>query len=162
MVKGAYILMDDGREQMVELITSQQVVNGEFYNSLSQYSPMLAKMMLDKFKDYLNDQYFTPMERQTLLMKFFESQENIDVVKEILEFIQKCETKEDYTKIVMEYMFHNSEDIIKANLAKVDGTHLYQKKQKNKLKIQDPTNDFVQNLVEITKNIIDGNDEGMW
>ena len=59
-------------------------------------------------------------------------------------------------------MFHNSEDIIKANLAKVDGTHLYQKKQKNKLKIQDPTNDFVQNLVEITKNIIDGNDEGMW
>ena len=76
--------MDDGREQMVELITSQQVVNGEFYNSLSQYSPMLAKMMLDKFKDYLNDQYFTPMERQTLLMKFFESQENIDVVKEIL------------------------------------------------------------------------------
>lgn len=154
--------MDDGREQMVELITSQQVVNGEFYNSLSQYSPMLAKMMLDKFKDYLNDQYFTPMERQTLLMKFFESQENIDVVKEILEFIQKCETKEDYTKIVMEYMFHNSEDIIKANLAKVDGTHLYQKKQKNKLKIQDPTNDFVQNLVEITKNIIDGNDEGMW
>lgn len=154
--------MDDGREQMVELITSQQVVNGEFYNSLSQYSPMLAKMMLDKFKDYLNDRYFTSMERQTLLMKFFESQENIDVIKEILEYIQKCETSEDYTKIVMEYMFHNSEDIIKANLAKVDGTHLYQKKQKNKLKIQDPTNDFVQNLVEITKNIIDGNDEGMW
>lgn len=156
MDKGTYILNED-REQMVEFVTSQQVVNGEFYSSLTQYSPMLAKMMLDKFKDFLNDSYFTSMERQTLLMKFFENHDNIDIIKEILEFIQKCERKEDYTKIVMEYMYHNSEDIIKANLAKVDGVHLYEKKQKNKIKIKDPTDDFVQNLLEITKNFLDGN-----
>lgn len=154
--------MDENREQMVELITSQQVVNGEFYNSLTQFSPMLAKMMLDKFKDYLNDEYFTPMERQTLLMKFFENQENIDITKEILEYIQKCDTKNDYTKIVMEYLYHNSEDIIKANLAKVDGVQLYQNRPEEKLKLKDPTDEFIQNLVDITKNLIDGNDGNLW
>jgi hypothetical protein len=153
--------MDNEREKLIELVTSQQVVNAEFYNALRESTPMLSKLMLEKFKNFLNDEYFTDLERQTMLMKFLESQDDIDVVKEILSHTEKCDCKDDYTKIIMEWTFHNSEDIVKQNLAKVDGAMLYGKKSRQ-TKIEKPadiTEAVLQGLIEITSHLIDEGDD---
>ena len=120
------------RNKLVELMASQQVVNAEFYNSLIQQNPVLAKLMLDKFKTFLDDDYFTDLERQTLLIKFFEEQTDSDLQKEILLHIENCECKEDYTKIILEWAFHNSDLIRQNNLAKYDGASLCSDKQRTK------------------------------
>ena len=149
------------REKLVELVTSQQVVNAEFYNALRQSTPLLSKLMMDKFKNFLNDQYFTDIERQTMLMKFLETQNDIDVIKDILSHIQNCECKDDYTKIIMEWTFHNSENIVKQNLAKVDGSMLYGKKSRQ-TKIETPsdiTETVLDGLIEITSQLIEGDDD---
>ena len=150
------------REKLVELVTSQQVVNAEFYNALRQSTPLLSKLMMDKFKNFLNDQYFTDIERQTMLMKFLESQTDIDVIKEILIHTEKCDCKDDYTKIIMEWTYHNSENIVKQNLAKVDGSMLYGKKSRQtKLeKPSDMTEAVLEGLLEITSQLIEGDDNG--
>ena len=119
------------REKSIEFLISQQVVNAEFYNTVCQQVPLLSKFMMDKFKSFLSDTYFTDLERQTMLMQFFEKQTNIDIIKEIVDYVQGCECKDDYTKVVLEWSYHNSEKIIKSNLAKVDGAFLYGKKRKN-------------------------------
>ena len=149
------------REKLVELVTSQQVVNAEFYNALRQSTPLLSKLMMDKFKNFLNDQYFTDIERQTMLMKFLETQTDIDVIKEILSHTQNCECKDDYIKIIMEWTFHNSENIVKQNLAKVDGSMLYGKKSRQ-TKIETPsdiTETVLDGLIEITSQLIEGDDD---
>lgn len=148
--------MDEGREQLIELTTSQQVTNAEFFNSLSDSCPMLAKLMLDKFKKFLTDSFFTDLERQTMLMKFFEDQTNIDLIKEIITFLENSEFKEDYIKIIMEWTYHNSENIIKQNLAKVDGSGLCQKKEKKqKLDYIKPTDEFIEVLIQLTTDLLD-------
>jgi len=157
--------MED-RAKLVELITSQQVVNAEFYNSLRVHTPLLSKLMMDKFKHFLNDEYWTDLERQTMLMKFLEDQSDIEVIKEILEYTQGCDRKDDYTKIIMEWTFHNSEKIIKSNLAKVDGSALCGKKQKtNKLSTpSDLTETVMEGLIALTAELLgedldDGNEK---
>ena len=149
------------REKLIEMITSQQVVNAELYNPLCQNAPLLSKMMLDKFKAFLNDNYFTDIERQTMLMTFFEKQTNLEIIREILKYIQTCDLKDDYTKIIMEWSYHNSEDIVKQNLAKVDGSKLYDLKPKqDKLeKPVDLTEDFIQNLLDLTAELLDNGGE---
>lgn len=151
------------RDKAIELLTSHQVASAEFYNALRISSPMLSKLMMDKFKAFLNDTYFTDIERQTMLMKFFEEQTNNDVLQEVLTHIQECECKDDYTKLIMEWMYHNSDEIIRRNLAKVDGVGLCDYKQKKKLvKPAELTEDFIKGLIELTAQIdepLDGDEE---
>lgn len=140
----------------MELMASQQVVNAEFYNSLCQQNPILSKLMWEKFKLFLEDDYFTDLERQTILIKFFEEQTNLELTKEILSHVQSCECKEDYTKIVLEWAFHNSDLIKQNNLAKVDGVGLCMGKQKTK-KLQKPadlTDELMDNILSLTLNMM--------
>ena len=140
----------------MELMASQQVVNAEFYNSLCQQNPMLSKLMWDKFKTFLDDDYFTDLERQTMLIKFFEEQTDLNLTEEILSHVQNCECKEDYTKIILEWSFHNSENIKQSNLAKVDGAALCSSKQRAK-KLQKPadlTNEVMDNILALTLNML--------
>lgn len=144
------------REKLMELMASQQVVNAEFYNSLCQQNPMLSKLMWDKFKNFLEDDYFTDLERQTMLIKFFEEQTDLNLTEEILSHVQNCECKEDYTKIILEWAFHNSENIKQSNLAKVDGAALCNNKQRVK-KLQKPadlTDEVMENILSLTLNMI--------
>ena len=95
-------------------------------------------------------------------MKFLETQNDIDVIKDILSHTQNCECKDDYTKIIMEWTFHNSENIVKQNLAKVDGSMLYGKKSRQ-TKIETPsdlTETVLDGLIEITSQLIEGDDDG--
>ena len=159
MVKGAYILND--REQMIELVISQQVVTADFYNSIKNASPPLAKMMLDKFKEFLKDDYFTSFERQSLLMQFFEEHNNLDTIEEVLNSINDSEQKEDYTKVIMEWTYAKSDDIRRQNLAKVDGKYLCDAKSPKTVKLQKPNaaKEFIQKLVDLSLNE-DGDDYG--
>lgn len=147
--------MED-REKIIELVTSQQVTNAEFFNAVKESTPLLAELMMDKFKSFLNDPYFTDLERQTTLMKYFEEQKDTESIKDILSFLEESPCKDDYTKIIMEWTYHNSEDIVKRNLARFDGAGLYGKKPKyNKLeKPVEITEEVLQNLVENVLNIM--------
>lgn len=153
--------MGKEREKLVELVASQQVVNAELYNSVKQQTPLLSKLMLDKFKNFLNDKYFTDIERQTMLMTFFEEHTDIDLVQDILKYVEDCECKDDYTKIIMEWTYHNSEDIVKKNLAKVDGASLCDvKKKSNKLSIPNKATDtLLQGIFDLTINLLDNDDD---
>lgn len=132
------------RDKLIELMASQQIINAEFCNNLHKQNPLLFNLMWEKFKAFLTDSYFTDFERQTVLIKFFQEQTDIDLAKEIISHIENSEQKDDYTKVILEWSYHNSELIKQKNLAKVDGVGLCGSKQKiTKLKKPDDLTDAV-------------------
>ena len=148
--------MDD-RKKLIELITSQQVTNAEFYNQLCKSTPLLSKLMMDKFKQFLDDTYFTDLERQTMFMTFLEKQTNIDIIQEVLDHVQNCDCKDDYTQVIMEWTYHNSDSIVQRNLEKVDGAGLYgRRKRVNKLvKPETLTDQVLEDMIALTTDLID-------
>jgi len=148
--------MDEEREQLIEVITSTQVANAELFTGIRKESPMLAKFMLDKFKQFLGDTNLTSMERQTILMKFFEEHKDYELLSEIIQHIDTLECKGDYTKIIMEWTFHNSENIVKSNLAKVDGAMLALTKEKEEIKpkLVKGSDDFINQLIQLTMDAL--------
>lgn len=136
MVKGAYILMEDDRELTFQFLVASQVVDVEVYDAIMAQSPLLASLMMKKFKQFLDNKYFTPIERQTILIQFLEAKYPYEIISDVLNYLNTCSTLEDYTTIIMEWTFHNSELIISQNLAKYDGELLCCKKPKRKRKVQ--------------------------
>ena len=132
MVKGSHILMDQDREQLIQIVTSTQLVNTDVYNEVKQQNPMLAKFMLDKFKALLNNSDITDIERQTLFIRFLETQQDYSVIKDILSYIDTCELKLDYSAIIMEWTYHNTDLIIQNNLKSVDAVGLCEKRNPQK------------------------------
>ena len=65
-------------------------------------------------------------------MKFLMEQTNYDVVHEVMEYIDGCDLKKDYSVIVMEWTLHNSQDIMEQVLQTCDGVDLIQPIHKNK------------------------------
>ena len=145
--------MDEEREQLIEVITSTQVADSKLFNGIRKESPLLARFMLDKFKQFLGDCNLTSMERQTILMKFFEEHKDYELLSEIIQHIDTLECKDDYTKIIMEWTFHNSENIVKSNLAKCDGAMLALRKEPEepkKLNNKKETEDFINSIISVT------------
>lgn len=125
MVKGSYILMDEKRQQEIELITSLQVATSKIFDVVRRENPLLAKFMMDKFKSFLNKNCFEAIERQSVLIQFLQDQADLTVVHEVLEFIDTaCELKQDYFEIILEWTFHNGDSIRKFYLSKYDGVPL--------------------------------------
>ena len=119
--------MDNDREQLIEIMTAAQVCNKALYEVILQQSPLLAKFMMDKFKAFLNDEYITDIERQTLFMKFLQSHDNYEIIRDVLEFVQnECDLNSDYTQVIMEWTYHNSESLLYQSLDKYDGRELAQ------------------------------------
>lgn len=147
--------MDDEREQLVEITTAQQVINAEFYNALKRDYPMLAQLMWEKFKNFLNDSYFTDIERQTILMKFFEEQKDLDLIQDIIKFAKECDLKDDYTKIIMEWTYNNSDIIIREALKSVDGLGFFDKKEPTKATLKNipDSNEFLKMLMDALSNL---------
>lgn len=159
--------MDEEREQLIEVITSTQVADSKLFNGIRKESPMLASFMLDKFKQFLGDVNLTSMERQTILMKFFEEHKDYELLSEIIQHIDTLECKDDYIKIIMEWTFHNSENIVKCNLAKCDGAMLAlskDDKEPKKISNKKQTEDFINSIISVTleamQNGIDNGDDG--
>lgn len=156
--------MAEDREKTLELITATQVAMAKLYYTIMEENPLLAKLMMDKLKSFLNNDYFATMERQTILMRFLEEHTNMDVINEVLQFIDKCELKQDYYTIITEWTFHNSENIIQHNLAKYDGSLLCVSRKNKQPQFKaieiDGTDQFVQAILQITQDLLLDDDDG--
>lgn len=143
------------RDKLIELMIANQVTDAKLYNSFVQQSPMLANLMMRKFKLFLDDAYFTDIERQTMLMKFLEEHIGSDAITEVIEHAQNSELKSDYATILMEWMFHNSESIIDKSLACVDGVGLCAKlpKQTTLQALPELTDELLDEILKITKQV---------
>ena len=124
--------MDEGREELIQVVTATQVANAKLYNNIRKENALWAKYMLNEFKKFLSNDNITTLERQSILMKFLMEQTNYDVVHEVMEYIDGCDLKKDYSVIVMEWTLHNSQDIMEQVLQTCDGVDLIQPIHKNK------------------------------
>ena len=151
------------REQAIELITATQVATADLYYAVMEENPMLAKLMMDKMKSFLSNPEITAMERQTVLMRFLEEHTNMDVIHEVLDSINNSELKDDYSTIIMEWSYHNNEDIKKYYLAKYDGSVLSLNKQNPKPNFNKSekigTDEFVKAILQITTQLLDDGGE---
>ena len=154
----------DEREQAIELITATQVATADLYYAVMEENPMLAKLMMDKMKSFLSNEEVTPMERQTVLMRFLEEHTNMDVIHEVLSSIDNSPLKEDYSAIIMEWNYHNTDVIKGYYLAKYDGSVLSLNKENPKpffkKKKEASTDQFVQAILQITQQLLGDSDEG--
>ena len=151
----------EDRELMLQLLTATQVTDANLYNSVKQENPLLAKLMMDKLKLFLDNDYFATVERQTVLMKFLQEHTDNETINDVLTFLDNSELKQDYSAIIMEWTYHNSENIVEQTLAKYDGSLLSKSKltELPQFKPQNTgTNDFVQAILQITNHLIDGDD----
>ena len=149
--------MEQSREQLIQIITSTQVVDAKLFNRTRQENPMLAKLMFNKFKKFLVNDTVTDIERQTMLIRFLETQGDFGLVSEIIRYLQTCPLQEDYKEIIMEWTYHNSDLIRKHLLQAVDGVGLADTRQPEGLKLSKPPavqqesilNDLIQEIVNI-------------
>lgn len=132
--------MDRERESIIELITSKQVTDAISYNAIRKENPLMAKLMLDKFKGFLINDYFTDIERQTILIKFFEEQQDLDIIRDVIKHVNSSEFSDDYIRIIMEWTLKSSEHIVNSNLMRFDGVGLCKSKK-----------DFYSNNTTITE-----------
>lgn len=149
--------MGEDREQAVELIAATQVSMADFYYTVMEENPMLAKLMMDKMKSFLTSPKYAAMERQTILMRFLEEHTNMDVIHEVLDYIKDCELKDDYTAIIMEWNYHNTEYIKNYYLSKYDGNVLSLNKENPRPNFKSEkltgTKQFIDAIVQITTSL---------
>lgn len=158
--------MAEDRDQTIEIITAAQVVNASLFYDIKQESPLLAKLMMDKLKLFLTKDCYSCMERQTILMKFLQEHTDLDVIHEVLDYVNNSEFKEDYTTIIMEWTYHNTDKIKKHYLAKCDGTLLCMPKNNTvpifKKDKADATEEYVNAILQIIPLIDDnGGDDDL-
>ena len=148
--------MSQDRELTLELITATQVADAKLFYAVQQENALLAKLMMDKLKAFLNNDYFATIERQTVLMRFLEEHDNWEVIQDLLNNIKQCDLKDDYTTIIMEWTFHNNEKIKTYELAKYDGCVLSLSKvtPPPDFKPHNNTQNFVQSIVQITTQLL--------
>ena len=80
--------MSQDRELTLELITATQVADAKLFYAVQQENALLAKLMMDKLKAFLNNDYFATIERQTVLMRFLEEHDNWEVIQDLLNNIK--------------------------------------------------------------------------
>lgn len=158
--------MSEEREETIEIITATQVANASLFNGVKKENPMLAKLMMDKLKSFLTKDCYSTMERQTVLMRFLQEHTDLDIIHDVLDYVNNSELKQDYTAIIMEWTYHNNDKIKKYYLAKCDGSLLCMAKEKQEplfkeVKLE-ATHTFVQSILQILTQLAqdDNNDDG--
>lgn len=161
------------RDSIIRLSITSQVINTSLFNNIRVNEPLVASLMLDKFKEFLDDLYFTDIERQIILIKFLRNEKDIDTIRNILNFVKNCELKKDYEVIIMEWNLNKSDFIRYCNLEPLDGFALsYSKEQNDKVlssrkefkqhildTIIDLNNTFLENLVTYESVDVDEEEE---
>ena len=155
--------MSRERDSILRLTTSNQVVNADFFNEVCHASPFVASMMFEKFKEFLDDDYFTDIERQALLLKFFEGQDNLELVREVLNCCNNSRLKKDYLRIIFEWTYRVSDDLLENTLSKYDSIDFLYTKEKfaniNKDAEGVEDSDFLEMLLEENKKVLFSEDE---
>lgn len=149
--------MDEERNFTVQLVTASQVADVELFTAVSEQNPLLAKLMLDQFKLFLTNEYFTSIERQSILMKFLSEGQQVKLVQQIREYINNSEFKQDYDTIFMEWTFHHSKDLIEIELQKYDGVGLNLTKQEQYTRLHKPSKileDIPEDVIKTLTSIL--------
>lgn len=160
MVEGThFLIMAEDRELTLELLTATQVADAKLFYSVRKENALLAKLMMDKLKAFLDNDYFATIERQTILMRFLEEHDDWEVIQDLLKHLQKSELKDDYTTIIMEWTYHNNETIKTYELAKYDGSILSMSKTNPPPQFRhvdvNGTENFVQSILQITTQLLE-------
>ena len=140
------------RDSIIRLSISSQVINTTLFNNIRVSEPLVASLMLNKFKEFLNDTYFTNIERQIILIKFLRNEKDIDTIRDILNFIKTCDLKTDYEIIVMEWNLNKSDFIRYCNLEPLDGFALSYTKEENDRALN-ARQEFKQHILDTIINI---------
>lgn len=157
--------MFDDRDKAIEAFVAMQVACADVYYKILYENPLLAKLMMDKLKSFLVDEQFEAIERQSVLIKFLQEHTEMEVVHEILDFIDKCDLKNDYTTIIMEWTFYNDQGIKDFYLSKLDGSSLALNKTYElpefKQEEANGTQEFIEAILRLTDEYLDnGGDDG--
>lgn len=144
-------MADRDREEFVTATTALQVCNADLYEQIMEENPLLAKYMMEKFIEYLSDTQTTKIERQTMLMNFLLHHTCYELIDDVIKKVSQLEFAEDYKEIILEWTFHNSEDIVQINLESLDAEQLIQPIEKpGKLKLPEKKkDDKVDAIVEV-------------
>lgn len=122
MVKNTYILGNNmQRKNFVQISVVDKILDKYLFDEICQYEPFAAKLLLDTFKEFLTNTYFEKIERQTVLLQFFKNNYSLEIYREIISFLNNCDFKDDYIKIIMEWNLIASEVIRRDNLKGLDG-----------------------------------------
>ena len=157
--------MEDRYSIIRARVACEIVNNKDLIEDLLIKEPLLAKIMFDKFKEYLNDDFFLDIERQTLFMQFLEHYDNLEIIRDVVKFVQDCNLSEDYTRIIFEWNYKASDFIRKSNLRRYDGFKLSQSKKevqsniKQKDKEKSTYVDYLEDLVLQAINSVHDSDE---
>lgn len=154
MDKNAYLLGKcmNKRDSIIRLSIASQVVNTELFKNIRASEPLVASLMLNKFKEFLDDVYFSDIERQIILVKFLRNETDIDTIRNILNHINNCALNKDYEVIAMEWNLKNSDFIRYCNLEPLDGLALSYTKEQNKEMI-DTRKEFKQHILDTIMHI---------
>ena len=113
------------RSSATRLNTAFKILEQDTFYNICENEPFVAQLMLDKFKEFLNDDYFDDIERQIILLKFLQCCYPIEFITDVLDFIQKdCILKDDYNKVILEWNLEYNDYIKNSILQKYDGEEL--------------------------------------
>lgn len=154
------------RDILTKLSVVSRITNKEETEDLYTNEPFVFKLVLDKFKEFLVDPQFDTFERQIVLLKFLENNYPLEISREVVEFINASDLKDDYLGVILEWNYVSSEFNRQYNLAQLDALGFeIGKLPIPKLVIQPrkslPTNDALDKLTDMllsSLSIID--DEG--
>lgn len=142
------------RETLVKLQVIEKILDKENFEELLTYEPFAASILLDNFKDFLQDIYFEKVERQLTLYKFLRSYYPIEVTTDILQYASTCELKDDYTRLIMEWNLVSSDYIRKYNLIKYDCSEFVNSKN-TPVEQQDNSKYIIVNLDNLNLESLD-------
>lgn len=148
---------DMERNSATRLNTAFKILEQETFNNLCQNEPFVAQLMINKFKEFLDDDYFDDIERQIILLKFLECCYPLEIITDVLDFIQNdCALKEDYSKVILEWNLQY-DDYIKSNiLQKYDGeelTYTIEEKQRYDKAINNLNKIGIKKLEKLLENV---------
>ena len=126
MDKFTYILKRGfmGEDFYAKVSVIEKVVDKSLFEDLYIHEPFVCKLILDKFKTYLEDPEFDKLERQLLLIKFLKNNYPLELSRDVVEYVQNCNYSEDYTRAIMEWNYECSDFIKQYNLRQYDASQL--------------------------------------
>ena len=143
------------RETLVKLQVIEKLLDKESFTELLTYEPFAASLLLDNFKDFIEDEYFEKVERQLTLYKFLRSYYPIEVTSDIINHASTCKLKDDYTRLIMEWNLVSSDYIRKYNLIKYDCSEFGMKRDTNNNSETDNSKYIIVNLDNLALESLD-------
>ena len=94
----------------------ESVTNKELMEELYVCEPFVCDILLQGYKEVLDDDTWDSYERKLSLLKFLKNNYPLEISREIVDFVSNCDLAEDYRRIILEWNYFAS-DYIKQYVA---------------------------------------------